>query len=237
MVRTHSLPLGILASAVAIVVATYFALTIELFGWDVDITRWAQGYELGPARFLKEWLFWMGVKGVAGATMVLVAIIFWARRLRVEAVFLVLIGLTDMAHLWLRDVIARPRPTADLVDVVGGPQGFSFPSGTAAHTLLFYGFLIYLADRALPSRRWANALWAAGFAYLVVTALWLIYDGRHWFTDIMGGYLYGAFYLLVIIAGYRWAKARALQGRRAAPSSGVLRLVRKPFDYVLQAPR
>ena len=76
MVRAHSLSLGILASAGAIVVATYFALTIELFGWDVDITRWAQGYELGPARFLKEWLFWMGVKGVAGATMVLVAIIF-----------------------------------------------------------------------------------------------------------------------------------------------------------------
>ena len=58
--------LGIFVSLVAVLAATYLAVTVDSFGWDVDITRWLQGFDLGSARFLRGWIFWMGVRGFDG---------------------------------------------------------------------------------------------------------------------------------------------------------------------------
>ena len=232
--REQHLYIAILVSLVAAIVATSVALRIDLFDWDVDITQWMQGFSLGPGRFLKSWVFWMGVKGVAGGALVMAFVIFWFLRHRVEAIALVLISVPDLFNLFLRDVIARPRPTADLVEVVGGPQGFSFPSGTTLHMLLFYGFLMYLAGRFISSRRQMYAIWAAGALYILASGTWVIYDGRHWFTDAMGGYLYGAFYLLVLIAVYRAAKRWIKGGQALQLPSRAPRVLRKPLEEVLQ---
>ena len=37
--------------------------------------------------------------------------------------------------------------------------------------------------------------------------LWVIHHGRHWPSDVFGGYLYGLFYLALWIKLYPWAKA------------------------------
>ena len=151
----------------------------------------------------------MGIRGVAGAIMVALFALLWLRRRKVEAIFLGLIGIPDLLNIWLREVISRPRPTDDLVDVLigyGGVQGYSYPSGHSLHVLIFYGLLLYMATCYITNRSLVRALWVVGVAYMLVSGLWLIYDGRHWFTDVMWGYVYGAFYLLVLIAAYRWAK-------------------------------
>lgn len=186
--------------------STYVAWTVDLFSWDVDITRWLQGFTLGEARFLRGWLLWMGIRGVAGAVMVLAFGALWFQRRRLEAIFLGLISVPDLFNIWLKELIGRPRPSADLVDVLvgyGRVQGDSFPSGHSLHVLLFYGFLMYLAARYISNRPLVRAIWALGTVYILASGLWLIYDGRHWFTDVMGGFIYGAFYLLVLIAAYR----------------------------------
>ena len=231
--RAPNLYIGISVSLAAVLVATYFALTIDRFGWDVDITRWLQGYSLGSARFLRGWIFWMGVRGVAGVTFAIAFGAFWLKRRRIEALFLALVSVPDLFNALLRDIIGRPRPSRDLVEVIGGPQGFSFPSGTTIHSLLFYGLLLYLVHPHLTSRRTKYLLWAAAASYAVLSGLWVIYDGRHWFTDTMGGYLYGTLYLLVLIAAYRKTKqwVTTPQDELAAKAP---RIIRRQVGYVLR---
>ena len=118
-----------------------------------------------------------------------------------------------MSKSWL-----RAPPTPDLVDVVvgwGGIQGSSFPSGHALHVVLLYGFLLYLARLYIPNPALVRAAIAVGVAHMLATGPWLIYDGRHWAVDVLGGYAYGAFYLLALIAGYNWAIGRIRGGRQA----------------------
>ena len=166
----------------------------------------------------------MGVRGVAGAIMLAVCVTLWLRRWRLEAVFVALVFIADGLNLIIKELIARPRPTSDLVDVVigwGGIQGSSFPSGHAVHAALFYGLLLYLARRYVPNATIVRAAMALGIAYVLATGPWLIYDGRHWAVDVLGGYAFGAFYLLAFIAGYRTALER-IRGGRHARLSGLL---------------
>lgn len=83
----------------------------------------------------------------------------------------------------LKLTIARPRPT---VDLYGGVETFSFPSGHATNSALIYGALALLSlavFRKLPGR-----LIALAFALLaVMIALSRIYLGAHWPGDTLAG--------------------------------------------------
>ena len=201
-----ALPAAIAASFAVVVVATMVALTVERFAWEVDVTLWVQKFDLGAVRFVRGWLFWMGQIGVAGVVLLAMTGSLWLRAYLIEAAFVGLTAVPNFFNFALRAAIQRPRPTVDLVEVIGGPQGFSFPSGHAIHVLFFYGFLLFLADRFLTNRRLFRALMILGAIYLPLSGLWLVYDGRHWLSDVLSGYTYGALYLLVWIAAYRWTK-------------------------------
>ena len=187
-------------------VLSIVAYNVEFFDWELSLSLWVQSFSLGPFAFLKGWIFWMGVRGIAGTVMVVVCVLFWIIRKRLEVLFLILISIADIFNMFLKEFIGRPRPTDELIDVVigyGGIQGSSFPSGHGVHIVLFYGFLLYLARREIKNCTIFTMLLLSGICYMLLSGVWLIYDGRHWLTDVLGGYSYGAFYLLVLVSIYR----------------------------------
>ena len=213
---TWAMRLGILA-ALAAAVTSGVALAVDRFEWEVELSLWLQGFSLGPFDFLRGWMFWMGVRGVAVALMLVVCASLWLTRWRLESIFVAMVFVPDLLTLALKEAIGRPRPTADLVDVTigwGGIQGAGFPSGHAVHALLFYGFLLYLAQRYVPRRPVVRAIAVAVVGYVLVSGPWLLYDGRHWLLDVLGGYAYGALYLLALIAAYNRALQRVGDGKQ-----------------------
>jgi membrane-associated phospholipid phosphatase len=196
--------LGVAALLGLLALSTYNAVTTDRFPADLSITRWLQKLDLGPIRGL---LFTMGLRGVAGVTLGLTALWLWFRGHRVEGVMCLLIVLPDISSFALRDLFDRPRPDSDLVVVYGGPQGASFPSGTALHTIFFFGFVLYLLPRIQLSSPWKRAVAAACVVYIPVMGLWVVHHGRHWPSDVLGGYVYGAVYLYLWIKLYQVARA------------------------------
>ncbi len=185
---------------------TYNAVTTDRMPWDLTITEWIQVKNPERAGLLSDFIFWMGVRGVAGAVLVVVVVWLWATGRRAALPFIIIISVLDLLNIPLRDIIDRPRPTPDLVGVVygyGGVQGDSFPSGHSLHAILFYGYLIYLVKGMLKPGPFRTALWVAMGLYIPIGGVWLIFVGRHWFSDVVGGYVYGTFYLVLLIAAYR----------------------------------
>ena len=197
--------LAIVALLVVTALSTYHGATTERWAYDLDVSEAFQKVNFSWARGL---LFFMGVRGVAGLVMAGVTAWLWFRGRRVEAVMIVILLIPDASSFILRDIFDRPRPTAELVEVFGGPQGFSYPSGTALHTMLFYGWMLYLLPKLADSSaiRWR----LGGFLvlWMLLQGFWVIHHGRHWPSDVLGGYLYGAMYLVGIIMLYpvvqRW---------------------------------
>ena len=212
--RYRLLYVGLATSFAFLLLFTAFARSSGPFEWEIDLTQWMQNFNLGKLEGLRYGLFWMGSVGVAGVVLVLAVAFLWSLRFYVEAAFVLLTAVPNAANYAVRYIIGRPRPTYDLVEIIGGPQGFSFPSGHALHVLFFYGFLVYLAVIFL-SRRWLKFSLVLGTAiYISFSGIWLMYDGRHWFSDVVGGYIYGAFYLLLWIIAYQWIKVQVEEFQR-----------------------
>ncbi len=209
---------GIFTALVVMAATTYIALTVDYYGWELEFSLWLQGFDLGWADFLRDGLSFAGARVVSGAALLVVCVALWARRWRLEAVFVALALVPDALNILVKELIARPRPMADLVDVAvgfGGIQGYGFPSGHALHAVLFCGFLMYLTRLHVASPTLRRAVFALGVAYILATGPWLIYDGRHWLIDVAGGYVYGVFYLLTLEAAYSRAMKCIRDGKGA----------------------
>lgn len=85
---------------------------------------------------------------------------------------------------------------------------FSFPSGHATIAVAFYGFIVYILFRQI--RKWKYKINALFFGIILILAIGLsrLYLGVHFLSDVWGGYLLGALWLLIGIAISEWLQHR-----------------------------
>ena len=205
-VRAPWLRYGGLASLLAITaLSSYNAVTTDRFAWDLSISRWVQQVTVGES--LEEALFYMGVLGLGGVAMTLAFLWLWLKGHRVDGVLLLLALTPNGAVFFLRDLFDRPRPSLDLVNVIGGAQGASYPSGHGFMVVFLYGFLFYLLTKYTDSRRVLSIVLGLIVLYVPFAGLWLINHGRHWPSDVVGGYMYGGLALLLWVQLHRLARA------------------------------
>jgi membrane protein DedA with SNARE-associated domain/membrane-associated phospholipid phosphatase len=92
----------------------------------------------------------------------------------------------------------RPRPP----DPLTGSSGSAYPSGHAAHAVLFVWLALTATVRLRPGRAGASALIAAGIALTVAVGLSRVYLRVHYMSDVSGGWALGvaAFALCAAVA-------------------------------------
>jgi undecaprenyl-diphosphatase len=140
--------------------------------------------------------------------------------LRWEAIATFLVAFAaGTLNLIVKTVVARPRPSADLVHVFLTLQDFSFPSGHVMFYTAFYGFLMFLSFTLLK-RSWTRYLINTVLILLVgLVGISRMYLGEHWASDVLGGYLLGSLVLIFGIILYRWGKDRYLVRQPVAQGS------------------
>jgi len=188
--------LGLLAGAIALSV---LAAQHDRLPGDLDLTQRLQDSDfpgLRVSKFVRQVTTTQVVLGTGAAAAVALWLLGW----RQQAVVLVA-GLATMALLQsgLKDLVDRPRPTADLVELRAGYSSSSFPAGHVMSPTVLYGFVLYLAVALkLPLVvRVAAVGWSA--FVLVVAGPANVYVGVHWPSDIVGGYAWGAVLVLTLV--------------------------------------
>jgi len=131
-----------------------------------------------------------------------IAGLLWRSGYRTESGFALLAAASAILTEGIKVLVGRPRPGADLVDVIAGAGGNSFPSGHTLFYVTFFGFLAYLAYAQLkPGRLRTAVLWLTGLLILLVgpSRIWM---GQHWASDVLASYALGLTYLVVLVQWY-----------------------------------
>jgi undecaprenyl-diphosphatase len=143
-------------------------------GWLTDVSRVLT--DLGSS-----WFTW-GLTGVCAALL--------AARRRWTEFWVLLAGMT-LASIGIHEIKAavdRPRPPEPLV----GSSGSSFPSGHAAHSVLYVWLAVTVVLRLRPGMARAAAVVGAGIALTALVGLSRVYLGVHYLSDVSGGWALGA---------------------------------------------
>ena len=95
----------------------------------------------------------------------------------------------------LKNLIMSPRPWNEVIN----QTTYSFPSGHVAGNVVFFGIVVYFAWSNWASAR--TRLFTGGLyvALILLVGFDRIYLNVHWLSDVVGGFLFGAFWLLFTI--------------------------------------
>jgi len=135
-----------------------------------------------------------GTPLVASAATLVALYLLWRREWTLAGVWafaqLGIMPLTSGIKAW----IERPRPLHDHGFIT--EMGWSFPSGHALGSIVFYGMLAYVLLRLLPYR------WHRTVIFFTVLLIGLIGISRvmlqvHYLSDVVAGYAFGLVWLLL----------------------------------------
>ncbi len=156
---------------------------IKVFLWITLLAKWEMIISFGVIASIFLWL--------------------WKKRFYILPFWVTITG-SYLFYTLSKIIIHRPRP--DIAYYV--ENGFSFPSGHATMAVAFYGFLTYILFR--QHKHWkikANILFV-NLVIILGVGLSRLYLGVHYLSDVWGGYLLGALWLVIGISIAEWLKRR-----------------------------
>jgi undecaprenyl-diphosphatase len=157
----------------------------------------------------------LGSTAVLALVVAIAAVVLPARRRPREALFVVI---ALVGSLWLNDQLKqffhRPRP---IFDWAIPPPETGFPSGHSMNSFVVYVTLALVVWRVRGRRTGIRAL-AVAIALALTVGISRIYLGAHWFSDVIGAYLAGALWVLILLAAFglpSWIRERPPSAREA----------------------
>ncbi|MFD5405794.1 phosphatase PAP2 family protein [Streptomyces griseorubiginosus] len=201
-------------------------LTIVVLGhdgaplWTDDgFLGWSLGHRPDVARALARGVTVTGSGVVPYALTVLAGMVAGRtvrRRMGAAALGLACLVMGQALRYGVMEAVRRPRPTH--ADWAASAGGWAFPSGHSTTAALTAGLLIVAVSLSAPSG--ATPLRIVIGCWGVLVGLSRVYLGVHWFTDVIGGWLFATGWLGVCLyAMTRWLPTSFVSGTPRAPHS------------------
>ena len=179
-----------------------FVLSEVIFGTDVRVENLL--YVFRDDGFIKffYWVTLLGNWQIIVSFGVVLSIIFFILRKKVYilALWIAIFG-TQLFDTLGKITFNRPRP----ISAIFIENTTSFPSGHAAIVVAFYGFISYVILRTREGRRKKINVLIISFGIIFLIGFSRMYLGLHYLSDVIGGYLLGALWLIIAISIYEWA--------------------------------
>ena len=126
-------------------------------------------------------------------------------------IYRVACGPSDADYDWTETLmkIALRRDRPDLWPALVTEKTFSFPSGHATMTTLFFGGAAAVVFHVTKKRGVRIAAVTAAGAIILAVAFSRVYLGAHWLTDVVAGILLGLFWVVLCATGTEYFARRS----------------------------
>lgn len=207
--RARVFQIYLVSATAAFGILVVLASATSYFTVDLSITRSVQTMNAAWFASFMKWVSFLGYAPQIYVLVVAVAVLLFLIGLRWESVvsLAAAAGAGGLGQL-VKIVVHRPRPGANLVNVLQQLNSYGFPSGHVLAYTAFFGFLFFLGYTLLKPSFARTILLAILGGLVALIGISRIYVGDHWASDVIGAYLLGNLWLVLCISIYRWGKSR-----------------------------
>ena len=207
-------------SLLAFMAIAYIVKQGSLLPYDLAVTQRLHA----PEQFVVTQLI-SSISDLGGSVLVflilmIAAILAFRRQWTSLILWVGTTGSGYILNVLLKQILQGPRP--HLEDMTILEQSTGFPSGHAMMALITYGLLAYGVAPLLGQRRQQRMLIGGLMLLIVLIGYSRMYLGAHYFSDVLGGYATGLFWLTFCLTLDAFAHTiRTTQYQSAAPVGDV----------------
>ncbi len=163
-----------------------------------DNTIWHFFYSLRTPPLTKIMLVFSNLGAeLSIVILIILSILFFVKHYHREAFLLTfLFAMSTLLDSFLKLVIQRPRPFIDPLVI---ETSYSFPSGHAMNSLVFYMAIAYFTYQILRKKKLSMLILVGFGALIFMIGVSRVYLGVHYATDVVAGYIIGFWWLLTVI--------------------------------------
>lgn len=167
---------------------------------DVEVNQWISSIQSGTLTFFAQGVaLFFDTASLAIFSLIIAGFLFWKNYKAQGLLLLGAMGGDALIVSALKAFEHVARPTNNILF----DTGFSYPSGHSAGCIVFVGLLAYFAWRHCQNT-FSRALIGVGLGSVVgVVGFDRLYLNVHWLSDVLGGWLFGAFWLFFVIFVFR----------------------------------
>jgi len=185
------------ACVLVFVYMAHSVFIVESTGFDEAMFRFAAAHTSPETtRVMRIISFFASADYLMVVPPLVVLVLAWFRHMQWFALKVLVISVTSsILNQALKRVFERPRPETAMLE----QSGLSFPSGHAMIGGSFYGLLIYIVWRTVPSPFWRWVLTILLTILLLLIGYSRVYLNVHYATDVLAGFSAGFLWLLISI--------------------------------------
>lgn len=204
----------VLAGLAILALLSAIAHARPFFAIDPPVERSVQALIPEPLGHVLDAVSWVGFPPHVDIVMGMGILVVLMLGYRWEAACLTFAGITGaVSWFGMTLLVARPRPSSDLVHVERLLGLGSYPSGHVLNLTAFFGSMFILTRIGMPATWYRTVMQCVSVVLIVCIGVARIYSGEHWPSDVLAGYLQGSIIVALTLLLYLHRPIRARPGK------------------------
>ncbi len=189
-------------SALSLIGFLFVALLKSIFvSIDANVNSWSASIQTSSLTQISEIVAYCFDTTPLFAASLLIAACLFYKNYKKNALLLVGVMGGDAAIITMfKMLVHSERPLNGIMQ----ETGFSFPSGHVAGSVVFFGLLAYFVFQHSKSSNGKTLSSTFSVAIEFIIGFDRLYLNVHWFSDVLGGYLLGVFWLTFSILAFQY---------------------------------
>lgn len=191
--------LGILLSASSLFIFIKIrgeVLEQELSLFDNSIINFFYSLRIPFLTKIMVFISFLGGEFIIAATILIIILLFLKKHKKESVIFAFIIEMSFLINSLLKNVVQRPRPHFHPLIV---ENNYSFPSGHAMDSFVFYTTLSYLVFHFTRNKKLGILSIILSTILIFLIGISRIYLGVHYPTDVIAGYFGGLFWFASVM--------------------------------------
>lgn len=170
--------------------------------YSVDNALTPLRVHIGLAQFMLSMTYLGNPDVIVAFELCLLAFIILAHRKRIAALFLGGMIVGELFSVFFKNLLARSRPLESVFHV--SRVGYSFPSGHALLSIIFYGTVGFFCAHLVQQQWQKRIIVILSSIIILLIGFSRMFLGVHWFSDVLAGWTLGGACLIGVIGVFNY---------------------------------
>lgn len=168
----------------------------DVLRFDTEISQYIYSFRTSELTQFMIFISWLGADFILAVSTVILIFFTWKKHKSESLIFFVMLLFGALLNLLLKEVFRRPRPTFDsLLNL----SSYSFPSGHAMNSFVFYATVSYFFYHFTKNIMLSLLVVTISVILVLLIGISRIYLGVHYPSDVIAGYLAGLFWFMLVL--------------------------------------